>query len=101
MIVSNKFYESQVINGIEQITNHLVLKYREAEQNIEIYVMKYGDKYNDLASKIGSLLSSSLSLELGEMVETVNQVTYIFPKFAENRLTWEDTLKTNRGCTHT
>nr|WP_228475387.1 FtsK/SpoIIIE domain-containing protein [Streptococcus suis] len=94
MIVSNKFYESQVINGIEQITNHLVLKYREAEQNIEIYVMKYGDKYNDLASKIGSLLSSSLSLELGEMVETVNQVTYIFPKFAENRLTWEDTLKT-------
>lgn len=94
MIVSNKFYESQVINGIEQITNHLVLKYRETEQNIEIYVMKYGDKYNDLASKIGSLLSSSLSLELGEMVETVNQVTYIFPKFAENRLTWEDTLKT-------
>ncbi|HFI0297342.1 TPA: FtsK/SpoIIIE domain-containing protein [Streptococcus suis] len=94
MIVSNKFYESQVINGIEQITTHLVLKYRETEQNIEIYVMKYGDKYNDLASKIGSLLSSSLSLELGEMVETVNQVTYIFPKFAENRLTWEDTLKT-------
>ncbi|HFI0795518.1 TPA: FtsK/SpoIIIE domain-containing protein [Streptococcus suis] len=94
MIVSNKFYESQVINGIEQITNHLVLKYRETEQNIEIYVMKYGDKYNDLASKIGSLLSSSLSLELGEMVETVNQVTYIFPKFAENRLTWDDTLKT-------
>lgn len=43
MIVSNKFYESQVINGIEQITNHLVLKYRETEQNIEIYAMKYGD----------------------------------------------------------
>ncbi|HFR3709975.1 MAG: FtsK/SpoIIIE domain-containing protein [Streptococcus sp.] len=94
MIVSNKFYESQVINGIEQITNHLVLKYRETEQNIEIYAMKYGDKYNDLASKIGSLLSSSLSLDLGEMTETIKQVTYIFPKYAENRLTWEDTLKT-------
>ncbi|HEL0415503.1 TPA: cell division protein FtsK [Streptococcus equi subsp. zooepidemicus] len=94
MIVSNKFYESQVINGIEQITNHLVLKYRETEQNIEIYAMKYGDKYNDLASKIGALLSSSLSLDLGEMTETINQVTYIFPKFAENRLTWEDTFQT-------
>lgn len=94
MIVSNKFYESQVINGIEQITNHLVLKYRETEQNIEIYAMKYGDKYNDLVSKIGALLSSSLSLDLGEMTETINQVTYIFPKFAENRLTWEDTFQT-------
>ncbi|HFR3935475.1 TPA: FtsK/SpoIIIE domain-containing protein [Streptococcus suis] len=82
------------MNGIEQITNHLVLKYRETEQNIEIYAMKYGDKYNDLASKIGSLLSSSLSLDLGEMTETIKQVTYIFPKYAENRLTWEDTLKT-------
>ncbi|MGC4386872.1 cell division protein FtsK, partial [Streptococcus suis] len=56
--------------------------------------MKYGDKYNDLASKLGSLLSSALSLELGEMTETIKQVTYIFPKFAEKRLTWEDTLGT-------
>ncbi|VTT08690.1 DNA translocase FtsK [Streptococcus lutetiensis] len=62
MIVSNKFYDSQVVNGREEITNYLVLKYRETELNIEIYAMKYGDKYNDLASNLGSLLSSSLSL---------------------------------------
>ncbi|HEL0606150.1 cell division protein FtsK [Streptococcus equi subsp. zooepidemicus] len=95
MIVSNKFYDSQVVNGREEITNYLVLKYRETELNIEIYAMKYGDKYNDLASNLGSLLSSSLSLELGEMTETISQVRYIFPKFAEMRLTWEDTLLTN------
>lgn len=94
MIVSNKFYESQVIDGREEITNYLVLKYRETEKNIEVHAMKYGDKYNELASKLGSLLSSSLSLELGEMTETINQATYIFPKFAEIRLTWEDTLQT-------
>ncbi|HFI0350807.1 TPA: FtsK/SpoIIIE domain-containing protein [Streptococcus suis] len=94
MIVTNKFYESQIINGREEITNYLVLKYRETEKNIEVHAMKYGDKYNELASKLGSLLSSSLSLELGEMTETISQATYIFPKFAEIRLTWEDTLQT-------
>lgn len=94
LLVSNKYYESQVINGREEITNYLVLKYRETEKNIEVHAMKYGDKYNDLASKLGSLLSSALSLELGEMTETIKQVTYIFPKFAEKRLTWEDTLGT-------
>ena len=94
MIVSNKFYESQVIDGREEITNYLVLKYRETEKNIEVHAMKYGDKYNELASKLGSLLSSSLSLELGEMTETISQATCIFPKFAEIRLTWEDTLQT-------
>lgn len=94
LLVSNKYYESQVINGREEITNYLVLKYRESEKNIEVHAMKYGDKYNDLASKLGSLLSSALSLELGEMTETIKQVTYIFPKFAEKRLTWEDTLGT-------
>ncbi|MEG3296801.1 FtsK/SpoIIIE domain-containing protein [Streptococcus suis] len=96
MIVSNKYYESQVIDGREEITNYLVLKYRETEKNIEVHAMKYGDKYNELASKLGSLLSSSLSLELGEMTEAINQATYIFPKFAENRLTWEDTLQTEK-----
>lgn len=94
LLVSNKYYESQVINGREEITNYLVLKYRETEKNIEVHAMKYGDKYNDLASKLGSLLSSALSLELGEMTETIKQVTYIFLKFAEKRLTWEDTLGT-------
>ena len=94
MIVSNKFYESQVIDGREEITNYLVLKYRETEKNIEVHAMKYGDKYNELASKLASLLSSSLSLELGEMTETISQATYIFSKFAEMRLTWEDTLQT-------
>lgn len=94
MIVSNKYYESQVIDGREEITNYLVLKYRETEKNIEVHAMKYGDKYNELASKLGSLLSSSLSLELGEMTETISQAIYIFPKFAEIRLTWEDTLQT-------
>ncbi|MDW8710756.1 FtsK/SpoIIIE domain-containing protein [Streptococcus suis] len=94
LLVSNKYYESQVINGREEITNYLVLKYRETEKNIEVHAMKYGDKYNDLASKLGSLLSSALSLELGEMTETIKQVTYIFPKFAEKRLTWVDTLGT-------
>lgn len=91
LLVSNKYYESQVVNDREEITSYLVLKYREAEKNIEVHAMKYGDKYNDLASKLGSLLSSALSLELGEMTETIKQVTYIFPKFAEKRLTWEDT----------
>ena len=94
MIVSNKYYESQVIDDREEITSYLVLKYRETEKNIEVNAMKYGDKYNELASKLGSLLSSSLSLELGEMTETISQATYIFPKFAEIRLTWEDTLQT-------
>ncbi|HFU3817977.1 TPA: hypothetical protein ACGOZ2_001676 [Streptococcus suis] len=94
MIVSNKYYESQVIDDREEITSYLVLKYRESEKNIEVHAMKYGDKYNELASKLGSLLSSSLSLELGEMTETISQATYIFPKFAEIRLTWEDTLQT-------
>lgn len=96
LLVSNKYYESQVIDGREEITNYLVLKYRETEKNIEVHAMKYGDKYNELASKLGSLLSSSLSLELGEMTETISQVTYIFPKFAEKRLTWEDTLQTEK-----
>ncbi|HFI0304883.1 TPA: FtsK/SpoIIIE domain-containing protein, partial [Streptococcus suis] len=85
---------SQVIDDREEITSYLVLKYRESEKNIEVHAMKYGDKYNELASKLGSLLSSSLSLELGEMTETISQATYIFPKFAEIRLTWEDTLQT-------
>ncbi|MET3644974.1 hypothetical protein ABID27_001605 [Streptococcus gallinaceus] len=94
LIITNKFYDSKLVDGKEYITNHLVLKYRETESTVEVYAMKYGDKYNELTSKIGSLLSSSLSLNLEEMTETINQVSYTFPKFAEKRLTWEDTLKT-------
>ena len=56
--------------------------------------LKYGGKYDSKANQLGSLLSSSVSLELEEMIEYTNSVMYIFPKSAEKRLTWEDTLQT-------
>lgn len=94
MVISNKFYESQVINGKEKIINYIPLQYQETEQDVRVACLKYGGKYDSKANQLGSLLSSSVSLELEEMIEYTNSVMYIFPKSAEKRLTWEDTLQT-------
>ncbi|WP_032461251.1 FtsK/SpoIIIE domain-containing protein [Streptococcus pyogenes] len=94
MVISNKFYESQVINGKEKIINYIPLQFQETEQDVRVACMKYGGKYDAKANQLGSLLSSALSLELEEMIEYTNSVMYIFPKSAEKRLTWEDTLET-------
>lgn len=94
MVISNKFYESQVINGKEKIINYIPLQYQETEQDVRVACLKYGGKYDSKANQLGSLLSSSVSLELEEMIEYTNYVMYIFPKSAEKRLTWEDTLQT-------
>lgn len=94
MVVSNGFFESKVVNGKEKIMNHISLQYQENTEDIRVACMKYGGKYDSKANQLGSLLTSALSLELGEMIEYTNSVMYIFPKFAEKRLTWEDTLQT-------
>ena len=94
MVISNKFYESQVINVKEKIINYIPLQYQETEQDVRVACLKYGGKYDSKANQLGSLLSSSVSLELEEMIEYTNSVMYIFPKSAEKRLTWEDTLQT-------
>ena len=96
MVISNKFYESQVINGKEKIINYIPLQYQETEQDVRVACLKYGGKYDSKANQLASLLSSSVSLELEEMIEYTNSVMYIFPKSAEKRLTWEDTLQTTR-----
>lgn len=94
MVISNKFYESQVINGKEKIINYIPLQYQETEQEVRVACLKYGGKYDSKANQLGSLLSSALSLEVEEMTEYTTHVMYIFPKFVEKRLTWEDTLQT-------
>ena len=96
MVVSNGFFESQVINGKEKIINYIPLQYQETEQEVRVACLKYGGKYDSKANQLGSLLSSSVSLELEEMIEYTNSVMYIFPKTAEKRLTWEDTLQTEK-----
>lgn len=96
MVVSNGLFESQVINGKEKIINYIPLQYQETEQEVRVACLKYGGKYDSKANQLGSLLSSSVSLELEEMIEYTNSVMYIFPKFAEKRLTWEDTLQTEK-----
>lgn len=94
MVISNKFYESQVINGKEKIINYIPLQYQETEQEVRVACLKYGGKYDSKANQLGQLLSSALSLELEEVTEYTNYVMYIFSKFIERRLTWEDTLQT-------
>ncbi|GFE43008.1 hypothetical protein ScFU1_06890 [Streptococcus canis] len=96
MVISNKFFESQMINNKEKIINHIPLQFQETEQDIRVACLKYGGKYDTKANQLGSLLSSALSLELEEMIEYTNSVMYIFPKSAEKRLTWEDTLQTEK-----
>lgn len=96
MVVSNGFFESQVINGKEKIINYIPLQYQETEQEVRVACLKYGGKYDSKANQLGSLFSSSVSLELEEMIEYTNSVMYIFPKSAEKRLTWEDTLQTEK-----
>lgn len=96
MVISNGFFESQVINGKEKIINYIPLQYQETEQEVRVACLKYGGKYDSKANQLGSLLSSSVSLELEEMIEYTNSVMYIFPKSAEKRLTWEDTLQTEK-----
>nr|WP_324031615.1 FtsK/SpoIIIE domain-containing protein [Streptococcus oralis] len=83
-----------MINGKEKIINYIPLQYQETEQDVRVACLKYGGKYDSKANQLGSLLSSSVSLELEEMIEYTNSVMYIFPKSAEKRLTWEDTLQT-------
>lgn len=75
MVISNKFYESQVVNGKEKIINYIPLQYQETEQDVRVACLKYGSKYDSKANQLGSpphiLLAGSTKSGKTVMIENL------------------------------
>lgn len=105
VISSNKLYDTKKfdievnrrIKSQEKIVNSIQLWYKQNSKNIFIRAQKFGDRYNDVVSNLGSKLSSSLGYPLESLNEDILYVDYIFKKQEDTRLILKnsDTVKLN------
>jgi len=62
--------------------------------HIFIYAHVLGDNFSNKVSELDVYLSACLNLNLEEKIRTSNCTHYIFRRYPEGRISWEDTLQT-------
>lgn len=88
LIETNRLFEEKKIIGSNEkkIVRTIRIFYKETEDEIVIRVAKYGDRWNEESSKLGSRLESSLSYKLDSFTETINYCQYVFKKKDDARI---------------
>lgn len=88
LIETNRLFEEKTIIGSNEkkIVRTIRIFYKETEDEIAIRVAKYGDRWNEESSKLGSRLESSLSYKLDSFTETINYCQYVFKKKDDARI---------------
>ncbi|WP_373660661.1 hypothetical protein [Streptococcus sp. E24BD] len=76
MIVSNRFYDSEIINGRERITNYLALNYMETGNSIVVVAFKRGDNFSRKTEILDIEIESALGLPLSEKIIYPDRVEY-------------------------
>lgn len=85
MIVSNRFYDSEIINGREIITNYLALNYMETENSIAVVAFKRGDNFSRKTENLDIEIESALGLPLSEKTIYPDKVEYYLIKHKPER----------------
>lgn len=78
------------------IVRSVVLEFSIDEEYIVVYAHVVGDNFSSKVSELDLYLSACLNLNLEEKVQTASCVKYIFRRYPERRISWEDTLQTTK-----
>lgn len=76
------------------IVRSVVLDFSIDEEYIGVYAHVLGDNFSTKVSELDVYLSACLNLNLEEKIRTSNCTHYIFRRYPERRISWEDTLQT-------
>lgn len=76
------------------IVRSVVLEFSIDEEYIVVYAHVMGDNFSNKVSDLDIYLSGCLSLNLEEKIKSPSSIKYIFRRYHEKRMSWEDTLHT-------
>lgn len=91
LLESNNLFVSSS-DGV--IVRSVVLDFSIDEEYIFIYAHVLGDNFSNKVSELDIYLSACLNLNLEEKIRTSNCTHYIFRRYPERRISWENTLQT-------
>ena len=91
LLESNNLFVSSS-DGV--IVRSVVLDFSIDEEYIGVYAHVLGDNFSNKVSELDVYLSACLNLNLEEKIRTSNCTHYIFRRYPERRISWEDTLQT-------
>lgn len=91
LLESNNLFVSSS-DGV--IVRSVVLDFSMDEEYIFIYAHVLGDNFSNKVSELDVYLSACLNLNLEEKIRTSNCTHYIFRRYPERRISWENTLQT-------
>lgn len=74
------------------VVRSVVLDFSINEEYIGVYAHVLGDNFSNKVSELDVYLSACLNLNLEEKIRTSNCTHYIFRRYPERRISWEDTL---------
>ncbi|MCW1051416.1 hypothetical protein OJ610_00905 [Streptococcus anginosus] len=78
------------------ILRSVVLEFSIDEEYIVVYAHVMGDNFSNKVSDLDIYLSACLNLELEEKIKSPNSTKYLFRRYPERRVSWEDTLETEK-----
>ena len=76
------------------VVRSVVLDFSINEEYIGVYAHVLGDNFSNKVSELDVYLSACLNLNLEEKIRTSNCTHYIFRRYPERRISWENTLQT-------
>ncbi|HEW2127431.1 TPA: cell division protein FtsK [Streptococcus pneumoniae] len=78
------------------IVRSVVLDFSIDEEYIVVYAHVMGDNFSNKVSELDVYLSACLNLNLEEKIKSPSSITYIFRRYPEKRIFWENTLQTTK-----
>ena len=78
------------------IVRSVVLDFSIDEEYIVVYAHVMGDNFSNKVSELDVYLSACLNLNLEEKIKSPSSITYIFRRYSEKRIFWENTLQTTK-----
>lgn len=90
LLESNNLFISSSDGGV---IRSVVLDFSINEEYIGVYAHVLGDNFSNKVSELDVYLSACLNLNLEEKIRTSNCTHYIFRRYPERRISWEDTLQ--------
>ena len=78
------------------VVRSVVLDFSIDEEYIVVYAHVLGDNFSNKVSELDVYLSACLNLNLEQKLKSPSSTKYIFRRYPEKRISWEETLKTTK-----
>lgn len=78
------------------VVRSAVLDFSIEKEYIVVCARVMGDNFSNKVSELDVYLSACLNLNLEEKIKSPSSIKYIFRRYPEKRISWEDTLQTTK-----